>query len=223
MERKKYFLVVAGGSGSRMGADCPKQFLPLGGKPVLQFTLERIMDLVPDASLVVVLPREHISFWKKHCLDSNFNVPQTVVAGGLTRFHSVRNGLEKIPDGAIVAVHDAVRPFLTDSLLDGLFSVAGDSPALAPAVPVVDTLKSKSGAAVDRNDILAVQTPQVFHSEILRKAYSQPFSTAFTDDASVVEAFGIPVVYTKGERSNIKLTTPEDMLMAEAILSLSTR
>lgn len=220
MERKKYFLVVAGGSGSRMGADCPKQFLPLAGRPVLQFTLERIMELVPNARIIVVLPREHVEFWKKHCLEVGFDCPQTIVAGGMTRFHSVRNGLEKIPDGALVAVHDAVRPFLTGTLLEDLFRHSEECPALVPAVPLVDTLKSLSGKKIDRNDILACQTPQLFHSEVLKKAYSLPFDTSFTDDASVAESAGIRVEYTKGERSNIKLTTPEDMVIAGAIISV---
>lgn len=220
MERNIYFLVVAGGSGSRMGADCPKQFLPLGGRPVLQFTLERIKELIPDSRLIVVLPKEHVEFWKKHCLEVGFDCPQTIVAGGMTRFHSVRNGLEKVPEGALVAVHDAVRPFLTETLLENLFRRSSDCPALVPAVPVVDTIKSLSGRKIDRNDLLACQTPQLFHSEVLKKAYALPFDTSFTDDASVVESCGVTVEYTKGERSNIKLTTPEDMRMAEAIISV---
>lgn len=220
MERKKYLVVVAGGSGTRMGASCPKQFLHLGGKAILQVTIEKFVSAVPDLKVITVLPKSHIDEWKNYCYENNFVCPQTLVAGGITRFHSVRNGLEKVPDGALVAIHDGVRPLISKDLIISLFDAADKFGAVTPSVPVTDTIKTLDAKPVDRSTLQAVQTPQVFYSETLKSAYNQPFDTMFTDDASVLEAAGGHVEYVKGERSNIKITTPDDLLLAEAFLSL---
>lgn len=202
-----------------MGADRPKQFLEIDGKAVLQLTIEKFLSVFPDIRVIVVLPAAYQDWWKNYCTERNFFVRQTIVAGGITRFHSVRNGLEKVPDGDVVAVHDAVRPLLSEALIRELFAAAETSPCVAPAVPVVDTVRSISGKDVDRSDLIAIQTPQIFHSEVLRRAYSRPFDTSFTDDTSVAEAAGFKVEYKKGERLNIKITTPEDLVLARAIES----
>lgn len=232
---KKYLIVVAGGRGLRMGGDLPKQFLKIGGRAVLHRTIERFVSACPDIRVVTVMTPDYIDFWKDYCLGSGMVVPQSIVRGGMTRFHSVKNALEKVPDGAIVAVHDGVRPFVSESLIVRMFDVAETVPALIPVVRCVDTMralatkKDASGSEVlepldvkvDRSVLYAVQTPQIFHSDVLKAAYSQPYDTAFTDDASVVERFGVPLSFISGERLNIKITTKEDLLLAESILNIT--
>ena len=234
MGRKKYLVVMAAGSGTRMGSEMPKQFMELGGKAVLQRTIEVFVNAVPDIKIVTVLPDHHIDYWRKYCLRHNFLCPQVLVKGGFTRFHSVRNALSKIPDDALVAVHDGVRPLISKKLVEEMFDKARMVPALIPVVPCVDTIKvlrkSKTagevletvpGAEVDRSMLYGAQTPQIFHSEVLKPAYDQAFDTSFTDDASVVLKYGKNLSYLIGERFNIKLTTQDDFVLAKAILSLS--
>lgn len=233
MERKKFVVIMAAGSGSRMGASRPKQFLDIGGRMILQRTMEVFLEACPDISVVTVLPEDFISFWREHCLEQNFICPQIIVPGGITRFHSVRNALNRIPDGAIVAIHDGVRPLVSSALVGSMFSMAETVPALVPVIPCIDTLKvlkdeggelrTIEGAVADRSVLYAAQTPQIFHSEILKQAYSLPYDTSFTDDASVVQAYGKSLSYTIGERLNIKITTQEDLLLADAVLALKDR
>lgn len=222
MERKIHAVFVAGGSGSRMGSDLPKQFLPLGGLPVLVRTISRFVEAWPDARVITVLPAHHFDTWKELCIKHEFNVPQTLVAGGLTRFHSVRNALDKVPDGAVVSIHDGVRPLISRDLLLAMADRIQTVPALVPVVPVVDTLRSvdPSVPAPDRSKTVAVQTPQMFWSELIKAAYAQAYDLSFTDDASVAEKAKIPLSFIEGERFNIKITTPEDMVLAEAVMSL---
>ena len=172
-----------------------------------------------------------MAWWRRYCRDRNFNCPQRLVPGGFTRFHSVKNALEYVPDGAIVAVHDAVRPLLSVDLIRPMFERMDTVRALIPVVPSVDTLAvldrepdgtlRDSGENVDRSRIYGAQTPQIFFSEDLKTAYNQGFDLSFTDDASVVRRYGVPLSYIAGERNNIKLTTPEDLSLAEAILQIS--
>ena len=220
-------IIVAGGSGSRMGASMPKQFLELGGKPILRLSIEVMLEACPQARIVTVLPEDHIDYWKDYCLKANFHVPQIIVQGGITRFHSVKNALAKVPEGALAAIHDAVRPLVSPELVRALVRQADEGGSAVPAVPAVDTLRvlEKRGetlvaadSVLDRSKIYAIQTPQVFWSETLLDAYKQAFDTAFTDDASVVARKGIPLSYVQGERYNLKITTPEDLALAEAIL-----
>lgn len=221
MERKIYIILVAGGSGVRMGAAIPKQFLPLGGKPVLLRSAERIFEAFPDADLVTVLPKAHFETWKKICRDYEFNHPQRLVEGGITRFHSVKNALAVIPDGAVVAVHDGVRPLVSVNLLRRMRAAMDGARALVPSLKVVDSLKFADGTLPepDRSKIIAVQTPQMFLSEELKDAYTQPYDLIFTDDASVAVRKGIPLSYVDGERFNLKITTPEDLVLAELLLT----
>lgn len=205
-----------------MGADVPKQFLRLGGKTILQMSIERVLEADADVQVVLALPSQYRDYWMEECAAQGFEIRQRIVDGGITRFHSVKNALSKVPDGALVAVHDAVRPFASTELIRRLFSQAADCPAVIPVIPVTDTLKVLAanadgelvevpGGKADRSVLFGAQTPQVFHSDILKKAYEQPYDTAFTDDASVVQAMGCRIKYIPGERYNIKLTTPEDM------------
>ena len=231
MPRKKYLVVTAGGSGVRMGSDLPKQFLPLDGRPVLQRTIERFVEACPDICVVTVLPEAHIAWWRHYCQEKGFNCPQRLVKGGFTRFHSVKNALAAVPDGVVVAVHDGVRPLVSAGLLRTMFERMDSVRALIPAVPSVDTLAvldaspdgtlRDTGENVDRSRIYGIQTPQMFRSEDLKAAYGQGYDTLFTDDASVARRYGIPLSYIAGERTNIKLTTPEDLVLAEAILRSS--
>ena len=231
MARKKVLVVTAGGSGTRMGSELPKQFLSLEGRAVLQRTIERFLEACPDIQVITVLPEAHIAWWRHYCQKTNFNCPQRLVKGGFTRFHSVKNALEFVPDGAIVAVHDGVRPLVSVALLKEMFARMESVRALIPVVPMVDTLTvldtapdgtlQDAGETVDRSRIFGAQTPQIFLSEDLKGAYSQGFDLSFTDDASVARRYGIPLSYIAGERFNIKLTTPEDLALAEAILRIS--
>ena len=230
MERDKYVIIMAAGSGSRMGAELPKQFLKLNGKAILQNTIEVFLNTVPGIKVITVLPQDYIDYWKNYCLAKNFTCTQVLVKGGITRFHSVKNALAKVPDGALVAVHDGVRPLITSPLLSEMFKKAEDVEGLIPVLPCIDTMKvlsnkdgvleSMSGVEADRSVLYGAQTPQIFHSELLKKAYQQPFSESFTDDASVVEKYGKSLSYIIGERLNIKITTQEDLLLARAIYSL---
>ena len=232
MDRKKFLIVMAAGSGTRMGADVPKQFIEIDGKAVLQMTIEVFLQACPDISVVTVLPEAHMAYWKNYCLERNFICPQILVKGGITRFHSVRNALSRIPEGAVVAVHDGVRPLVSPRLVKDMFEMAATTPGIIPVTPCVETIKvlekkceelvSVPGESVDRSRLFGAQTPQIFHSEVIKEAYSLPYDTAFTDDASVVEKYGKNLSYVMGERFNIKLTTQEDLLLARAILSLSS-
>ena len=223
---------MAAGSGTRMGAEMPKQFIELEGKAILQMTIEVFLKACPGVNIITVLPESHMDYWRQYCLDRNFICPQALVKGGITRFHSVRNALAKVPEGAVVAVHDGVRPLVSEGLVASMFESAESLPALIPVIPCVDTMKvleSKDGqlvtipgASVDRSVLFGAQTPQIFHSEIIKEAYSQAYDTAFTDDASVVEKYGKNLSYVMGERFNIKITTQDDLLLARAILSLSS-
>ena len=235
MGRRKFLIVMGAGSGTRMGADKPKQFLELGGKAILQKTIEVFTSACPDIAVITVLPEAYIDYWKDYCYRRKFTCPQILVKGGITRFHSVKNALEKVPSDAIVAVHDGVRPLITCDMVARMFEEAESVPALIPVVPCVDTMKvlieksdsagrkvltSVPGRTVDRSELFGAQTPQMFHSELLKDAYSLAYDTAFTDDASVVEKYGKSLSYTIGERLNIKITTQDDLILAQAVMSV---
>ena len=221
---------MAAGSGSRMGAELPKQFLELDGKAILHKTIELFRDALPGIKVVTVLPEAYIDYWKDYCLRRNFTCPQVLVKGGITRFHSVKNALQRVPDGALVAIHDGVRPLVTEKFLQEIFAVAEDVNGVIPVLPCIDTmkvlklentvLKTVPGVEADRSVLYGAQTPQIFRSELLKQAYQQPFSPSFTDDASVMERNGKSLSYVTGERLNIKITTQEDLTLARAIYSL---
>lgn len=223
MRRIVYGIFVAGGSGTRMGGDTPKQFLLLDGRPILQCTIERFLEAEPEMKVITVLPKAHFQTWKDLCAIHSFHCPQTLVAGGLTRFHSVQNALRKVPEGAIVSIHDGVRPLVSADLVRRMLErmQRGECRALVPVVPVVDTLRSTDPATPDpdRSKVVAVQTPQIFRSEDIKAAYTQAYDLSFTDDASVAARKEIPLAFETGERFNLKITTPEDMILAEAILT----
>lgn len=216
-----YVIIVAGGKGLRMGGDVPKQFQLLGNQPVLMHTLQRFADDCKDLQIILVLPQEQIEYWSDLGEKYHFGVEHWIVAGGETRFHSVQNGLAQIPDDAegVVAVHDGVRPLVSREVIEKCFEEARRKKAVVPVVPVVESLRHVSDGAVPRADYRLVQTPQTFDIQLLKQAYRQPYSKDFTDDASVVEAFGHPISMVEGNRENIKLTTPFDLKIAEAIIN----
>ena len=224
---KRYLIVVAGGKGQRMGGALPKQFQLLGERPVIMVTLERLHAIDNTLKFILVLPLEYIALWDELCTKYEFSLPVTVVAGGNTRFHSVQNGLSMIEDSdeALVGVHDAVRPFVSQKVLDDAFREAWINGAAIPMIDIQDSVRQIIGAggasqAVPRDRYRLVQTPQVFRLSLLRKAYSQRYVEAFTDDASVVEAMGERVYAVEGNRENIKLTTPFDMMVAKTIIEI---
>ncbi len=217
-------LIVAGGKGLRMGGELPKQFLPVGGKPVLMHTLEAFRRCDAAIQLILVLPREQQAYWHALCGEHCFEVEHIVADGGETRFHSVKNGLAHVHGPALVAVHDGVRPFVAGEVIERCFRLAETHRAVIPVVDVVETVRCLTGMGsetVDRNRYKLVQTPQVFDAALVKQAYTQEFSSSFTDDASVVEALGIPVYLTEGNRENIKITTPFDLKVASALLTCS--
>ena len=212
-----YAIIVAGGKGLRMGTEVPKQFLPIDGKPILMHTIEAFRRAIDDIRIVLVLPSEQQDYWQKLCRDMNFCSPQHVTEGGTTRFYSVRNGLSLLPDDndAVVGVHDGVRPFVSEETIRRCYAAAAEGKAVVPVVPVVETLRQilPDGKSITRprDAYRLVQTPQTFPLAMLKEAYRQPYSDAFTDDASVVEALGKEITMIEGNRENIKITTPSDL------------
>lgn len=215
-----YIIIVAGGKGLRMGGDLPKQFLPIGGKPVLMRTIERFREYSDALKIILVLPREQQDYWRQLCAKHHFAVEHTVVDGGATRFHSSQNGVAAVPDNAdgVVGIHDGVRPFVSVETIARCFEAARQYGAALPVLPVTDTLRrvtDDGGYNVQRTNYRTVQTPQAFDAQLLKQAFRQTYSDAFTDDASVVEAMGHKVTMVDGNRENIKLTTPYDLRLAE--------
>ena len=239
-----YVIIVAGGKGLRMGSDIPKQFLPIGGKPVLMRTLERFREYDADLQIILVLPEAQQAYWHQLCEKYHFDVAYTLANGGQTRFHSVQNGLAKVPDDAegVVGVHDGVRPFPSIEVIRNCYETARTAKAVIPVIPVVETVRQifsngqtrtdtdkkeslspevrckKESRTVPRDEYRLVQTPQTFDIQLLKAANRQPYNDGFTDDASVVESYGHQITLVEGNRENIKITTPYDLKIAEVLI-----
>ena len=218
----KYAIIVAGGKGLRMGGELPKQFIPVEGRPVLMRTLDAFHACDASIQLILVLPHDHQAYWHELCVQYQFAVPHRIADGGATRFHSVQSGLSLVdaPE-ALVAVHDGVRPFVSPEVIRRCYAEAEAHGAVVPVIPVVETVRQLVGEGsktVARDAYRLVQTPQTFRATLLRRAYEQPYTDAFTDDASVVEALGSAVTLVDGNRENIKLTTPFDLIVAKALV-----
>ena len=218
-----YIIIVAGGKGLRMGSDIPKQFLPIGGKPVLMRTLERFRAYSSALQIILVLPEAQQDYWRKLCEEYHFDVEYNLANGGQTRFHSVQNGLALVPDDAegVVGVHDGVRPFPSIEVIRNCYETARTAKAVIPVIPVVETVRHLEGdksVTVPRGDYRLVQTPQTFDIQLLKAANRQPYNDGFTDDASVVESYGHAITLVEGNRENIKITTPYDLKIAEILI-----
>lgn len=221
-------VVVAGGSGSRMGAAMPKQFLEIAGRPILVRTVERMHEALPEAEIVVVLPEAHVELWRECYEKSECKVEHSIALGGATRFDSVQSGIAALSDECeLIAVHDGVRPMLSVEMIRRGVECAAENGAAVPVIAVVDSIREVDSAgshAVDRSRLRAVQTPQVFRSDLLRRSYEAVGAnledrSKATDDASVVEMAGYKVALYEGESQNLKLTTPTDLSVAEVILA----
>lgn len=217
----EYALIVAGGKGLRMGGELPKQFLPIGGEPVLMRTLEAFYAYNSEIQIILVLPCNQQVYWAELCREHYFQIPHVVANGGETRFQSVKNGLALVQTPALVGVHDGVRPFVAQAVIARCYALAEEKKAVIPVIDVVETVRhlvDEGSVTVSRDEYKLVQTPQVFDADLLIRAYGQPYTPHFTDDASVVEALGMPVVLTEGNRENIKITTPFDLKIASALI-----
>ena len=228
---KKYVIIAAGGSGNRMSclaADrdttTPKQFMLLAGKPILMHTIDAFHQCDENIEIIIVLPENHISEWEQLCEQHKFTINHAIAEGGETRFHSVKNGLALISaDDAngLIAIHDGVRPLVSTQLINKVFEAAEKSGSAIPAIPVDESIrnvKDDQNKAVDRKEYRIIQTPQCFRAEIIKNAYEQAYSEIFTDEASVVEATGEHIHLVEGERKNMKITIPQDLLIAEMFI-----
>jgi len=218
---KNSCIIVAGGNGSRMGSELPKQFLPVGGIPVLMHTIRNFYDFDPSLQLILVLPETEIIYWTDLCSQYHFEISHQVIAGGDTRFQSVKNGLSLALDCNLIAVHDGVRPLVSHKTLARCFKCAAEKDTAIPVLPANESLREGSmneSVPVDRSRFYLVQTPQVFEASILKNSYNQTCIPEFTDDASVVENTGTSVHLVLGNRENIKITFPEDLMIAEMFL-----
>ncbi len=220
-----YVIIVAGGKGLRMGSDIPKQFLPVAGKPILMRTIERFHEYDAQLNIILVLPEEQQTYWKNLCEEYHFSINHTIVNGGDTRFQSSKNGLAAIPDNedGVVGIHDGVRPFVSKDVIEECYDTAREEYAAIPVYAVTDTLryidKRGGGKNVLRDDYRIVQTPQTFDISLAKQAFDQGYKEQFTDDASVIESLGCQVAMVEGNRENIKITTPFDIKVAEALLA----
>ncbi len=226
---KKAAIIVAGGSGSRMKSDLPKQFIEIGGMPILIHTMKQFMAYDAGILLKIVLPETQITFWESLCLkyqDFMQKLPHEVIIGGETRFQSAKNGISAIHfEEGLVAIHDGVRPFVSKEIIGKSFEIAQEKGSAVVCVPLKDSarvlINGYQNQAIDRTLYRLIQTPQTFQLSILRKAYQNPELPTFTDDASVVEAAGFKITLIEGSYENIKITTPEDLLWAEVFLGNS--
>jgi len=220
-----YAVIVAAGSGMRMGAPIPKQFLEVGGRPILMHTLNRFVAFDASIRLVVVLHPDYIEFWRSLCEKHDYSVPHSIVSGGSERFYSVQKAIQSLVDTeeAIVGIHDAVRPMVSVATLERCYATAQETGSAVPCVSVNDSMRivdADGNRSINRSSLRIIQTPQCFRLNLLRRAFTQEYNTAFTDDASVVEALGESIELVEGNRENIKVTTPEDMHWLNLLLTI---
>ena len=218
----RYLIVVAGGRGIRMGASVPKQFLLLLGKPIIFHTINRFLDYDPGIELIIVLPRDSTPVWEELCIKHGFDHDHNIVIGGEERYNSVKNGLSLVRQESLVAVHDAVRPLVSVETIERCFLMADKKgnavPFIKPSESIREIISPARNRTLSRDMIALIQTPQVFRSDILLASYGKAFQPGFTDDASVVEAAGYKINLVEGNEENIKITTAEDLIVAESLL-----
>ena len=222
---EKFVVIVAGGKGNRLGSEIPKQFIPIHGKPILMHTIERFYAYNRNIGIIVVLPQNYIEYWNLLCSEYAFAINHKIVAGGEERFFSVKNALEYVPNGTLVAIHDAVRPFVSNLVIEQAFFFSEEKKAVAPTIKPTESVRfadsESKNTSLNRKQILLVQTPQCFHSDVIKKAYSTEYDSRYTDDLSVVEnMLNTPIFLFDGNRENIKITTPFDLNIAEILFSI---
>ena len=220
---KNHVIILAAGVGNRLGSELPKQFLVLGNKPVLMHTIEKFHSCKEfDFNIMLVLHEEYLAYWQELCAIYRFNIPHKIIIGGAERFYSVKNALDTLPKNSYVGVHDAVRPLITQEVIQQAYQTAHQLGNAVPAVPATNTIRfydgTKPSKALNRSHIYVVQNPQVFKVDDLQQAYRQPYQPLFTDDATVAEHYGIKINLVKGDQRNIKITHPADMAIAYGIL-----
>lgn len=216
-----FFIIVAGGSGSRMGASVPKQFLELKGKPILLHTLEKFYSFDQNAEIIIALPFSEFEYWKSLCEKHSVKIPHLLSEGGKNRFESVKKALNKLSGHGIVCIHDGVRPLVSHTVIERCIDSAKKNGCAIPIRSVEESIREiiDNGSRIaNRDNFKIVQTPQCFKSDIILKAYQQNYSTNFTDDASVVESYGHKISLVNGNKENIKITTPEDLVIADSYL-----
>ncbi|MCD4793815.1 MAG: 2-C-methyl-D-erythritol 4-phosphate cytidylyltransferase [Bacteroidales bacterium] len=219
---KDYVIITAGGTGSRMKSDIPKQFLLLKGKPILMHSIERFFNYNNDLNIVISLPEEFISYWKNLCDKHKFAIEHTVVKGGTTRFNSIKNALQEVKGAGLVAVHDGVRPLVSGKTIENTYKTARLKGNAVASRDIYFSLRKTEGLknfAINRNDYKEIQTPQTFESELLKEAYSLKYEESFTDDAAVVERLGVTINLIEGNPENIKITAKNDLIIAEALIN----
>jgi len=218
---EKSLIIVAGGKGKRMNSEVPKQFHVVAGRPVLMHTIELFDKYRDEIRIILVLPKPFIDFWKSLCNRYSFNLEHEIVEGGDSRFYSVKNGLAEVADNSLVIIHDGVRPLASNTTLHNVFSKAEKTGNAVPAVKVNESMRkidNNHNRPVNRREYRLIQTPQAFHSHLIKKAYKQEYQETFTDDASVVESLGVKINLVEGNYENIKITRPVDLLFAKAFL-----
>ena len=218
---EKFLILVAGGKGKRMNSEVPKQFHIVAGKPVLMHTIERFGAYPENISILLVLPKPFIDFWKSLCKRYNFTIPHKLVEGGDSRFQSVKNGLREISDDCLAVIHDGVRPLPNNTTLHNVFKKAEKTGNAVPSVKLNESMRKIDGdesVPVNRKEFRLIQTPQAFHSKLIKKAYRQDCRETFTDDATVVEAMGVKINLVEGNYENIKITRPVDLRIEEAFM-----
>lgn len=221
MMLNQYCIIVAGGSGTRMNSDIPKQFIELNGTPILMHTIQKFVQAIPSIQLIVVLGNAYKVQWTELCKKHNFSIPFQLTEGGETRFHSVKNGLALVPNNSVVGIHDAARPLVSVQTIQKAFDIAQKLGNASPAITISESMREINGVdnkAVNRSNYVLVQTPQCFQSDLIKKAFLQNYNPSFTDDASVLEASGEKINLVEGNRENIKITTPYDLVVAEAMM-----
>ena len=204
-----------------MGSDQPKQFLLIGDKPLLMHTFDAFSFLFESVKIILVLPADLIEAWKKICSQHDFLIPHKIIEGGPKRYHSVKSGLNHVPGDSIVAIHDAARPLVSEATIKSCFKIAGRKGNAVPAVSITESVREVDGSlnhSVDRSKLRLIQTPQVFQASQIRKAYQQPYDEKFTDDATVLESTGESIHLIDGNLENIKITFPDDLILAEQML-----
>ncbi len=220
---EKYVLIIAGGLGKRMNSSIPKQFIPIAGKPVLMHTIAKFKNYDPKINILVIIPRVHIRLWKDLCQEFGFAIEHQIISGGKERFYSVKNGLKQVPKDSLVLIHDGVRPLVSNETIERVVSTSIEKGNAIPFMDITQSVRKLSkgkSKAINRKDLKVIQTPQGFHSDLIKDVYAKRYRKSFTDDASVLEASGYEINLVKGNNKNMKITSSIDIHIVECLMKL---